>query len=357
MAELKFHPVANIFPMMEGEDFDHLVDDIKSNGLLEPIWTYEGKILDGRNRYMACRSIGIEPKFREYKGNDPAGFVLSLNLERRHLTPTQRAFIALDLVPYYEQAAKERQRQGQSKVTDPNQLGNARDFAAAKVHVSSGYVAYAGEVQEADEAIAAEARAGLIHMKEAMREVKRSKKIAELEDISALETKVINGVYDVIVIDPPWSMEKIERDVRQNQVAFEYPTMELEEIGALQIPCTDDCHVFLWTTQRFLPSAFKLFDLWKLKYVCTFNWHKKGGFQVVGLPQYNNEFILYGRKGTPVFIDTTDFKTSFEGKRGAHSAKPEEFYETLRRVTAGRRLDMFSRRVISGFDGWGKEAK
>jgi N6-adenosine-specific RNA methylase IME4 len=199
-------------------------------------------------------------------------------------------------------------------------------------------------------------RGGILTLSRAVTETKRKEVRSNLESIEQQQAKELIGVYDVVVIDPPWAMEKIEREVRQNQTAFDYPTMELEEIGALSIPCADDCHVFLWTTQRFLPDAFRLFQAWGFKYTCTFNWHKKGGFQVVGLPQYNNEFVLYGRKGTPSFVDTKAFKTSFEGERRAHSEKPEEFYETLRRVTAGRRLDMFNRRKIEGFDGWGKES-
>jgi len=190
----------------------------------------------------------------------------------------------------------------------------------------------------------------------AKRESKRATIIEHLEDIELKEAKIIEGVYDVIVIDPPWPMKKIERDERPNQSEFDYPTMTEGEMSDMAIPCADDCHVFLWTTQKFLPMAFRLLDTWGVRYVLTFVWHKPGGFQPIGLPQYNAEFALYARMGTPTFIDTKSFPVCFNAPRGAHSEKPSEFYSMIERVTAGRRLDMFGRREISGFDSWGKEA-
>lgn len=189
-----------------------------------------------------------------------------------------------------------------------------------------------------------------------MREMKREGIRAKLEDIKIREAKEVQGVFDVIVIDPPWPMQKIERDERPNQSEFDYPTMSLEEIKAFSIPHAEDCHLWLWTTQKFLPSAFDFLESWRARYVCTFVWHKPGGFQPVNLPQYNCEFVLYARIGSPKFIDTKAFSTCFQAARGRHSEKPDLFYEMIRRVTAGRRLDMFSRRSIAGFESWGNEA-
>lgn len=163
------------------------------------------------------------------------------------------------------------------------------------------------------------------------------------------------GEYRTIVIDPPWPMTKIKREVRPNQEGFDYPTMSVDEIGSMPLPLADDAFVFLWTTQKFLPDAFNIMDSWDLKYRFTMVWHKNGGIQPYNCAQFNCEFVLLGSKGAPVFADLKAFNTVFYAARNGHSVKPEEFYDLVRRVTLAPRLDMFSRREIDGFEVWGNE--
>lgn len=354
---LTFHEYADIFPMLSLEELDTLAADIAANGLLEPITLYEGKVLDGRNRYVACLNVAVDPRFTQYTGDDPLGFVVSKNLHRRQLTSSQRAVVALDI----ESAVQRRNPPGpkpahESMAIVPQITGTSRDYAAKQVGISARYVQDAKKIAAQAPELIPQIASGAMTIPEAKREIRRAEALDRLESIEAQEAKAIQGVYDVIVVDPPWPMEKIERDVRPNQSEFDYPTMSEAELEALDIPYADDCHVWLWTTHKFLPMAMRLLDAWGLKYVCTFVWHKPGGFQPYGLPQYNCEMALYARRGSPSFLDTKAFPVCFEAPRGAHSEKPGAFYDTIRRVTGGRRLDMFSRRLIDGFDAWGNEA-
>lgn len=96
------HPAADAFPLMDEESLNGLADDIEANGLRRKIVLHNDLILDGRNRYLACIKLGIEPQFKTYEGpiepDDLARYVCSENLARRDLTPGARALCARRLV-------------------------------------------------------------------------------------------------------------------------------------------------------------------------------------------------------------------------------------------------------------------
>jgi hypothetical protein len=97
-AERAVHPAAAVFPEMAAADLQALADDIKQNSLVHPIMrTPDGVIIDGRNRLKACEIAGVEPRFEDYTGSNPVGFIVSSNLKRRQLNESQRALIAARL--------------------------------------------------------------------------------------------------------------------------------------------------------------------------------------------------------------------------------------------------------------------
>jgi hypothetical protein len=91
---MKAHPVADLFPMLAGDELADLAADIGGRGLLQPIvLDSEERVLDGRNRLVACEIAGVEPIFTTYDGDDPDGYALAVNIERRSLTKGQRGVI------------------------------------------------------------------------------------------------------------------------------------------------------------------------------------------------------------------------------------------------------------------------
>jgi N6-adenosine-specific RNA methylase IME4 len=166
--------------------------------------------------------------------------------------------------------------------------------------------------------------------------------------------------YRCLVIDPPWPVQKIDREERPNQhvefSAQNYSTMTLEHIENLpitELADQDGCHVYLWVTHRFLPQGLKLFEKWGVKYQCLLTWVKKTGMTPFSW-MYNTEHVLFGRVGSLALLQL-GMKLSFEGSVFQHSEKPEQFYDILRVVSPPPRLDMFARRKREGFDVWGNE--
>ena len=281
--------------------------------------------------------------------------------KRRNLTSSQWACIAVEADEIVEAIkADARARQIRKPADFVPQLIEEQKESSEKIadmfNTNRQYVRDAEKHKTENPEIFQAVKNGEKKWSEVKQDEKRKKNNALIQELRQKEVLPPTGKYDVIVIDPPWQMEKIERDVAPEQVGFDYPTMSIDEIKNFELPSEDNCHVFMWITQKHHRHGFDIFDAWGVKFICEFVWHKNGGFQPFGLPQFNHEYIMYGRIGTPQFADFKNFFTCFNAKRTGHSAKPEEFYETLRRVTAGKRIDIFNRRDIEGFDKWGNEA-
>lgn len=171
------------------------------------------------------------------------------------------------------------------------------------------------------------------------------------------------GKFATVVIDPPWPIQWSDAySAKATYRRMSYDTMSLDEIKALPVQSIlmDHAFVYCWTTVKFLRSAFECLDAWGLEYIYTMAWHKAGGPSPVTAPIYNLEPILVGRQGMPKYRTTKGLflcnSWPYFVDVGSHSAKPEAFYDLLRRVTHGPRLDIFNRRRIKGFRGWGYEA-
>lgn len=90
---MELHPLCTFFPRMPDAEFAALREDIKANGLRQMIVLHDGMILDGSHRYRACIEAGVEPRFVDFGGADPASFVISKNLHTRRMGAGQRAAI------------------------------------------------------------------------------------------------------------------------------------------------------------------------------------------------------------------------------------------------------------------------
>ena len=371
----------DLIPPLSEHELAGLEEDIKHFGCHSPIIVWNDTIIDGHHRYAICRKHGLPFKTEERQFEDEDAVMIWMidnQMGRRNINNAEKIRLAMKKIDILSRAAEGRklstlkqfQTSDNEQTTDSADLryreGKVAEHIAKTAGVSARSVEQFIYIQKhapemADSLCSGQVFEGRkLSIDGAYNDLRRDKARAELkqslESIEAKEAKALAGVYDVIVIDPPWDIKKIERDVAPEQVDLDYPTMSLDEIKGLDVPCADDCHIFLWTTQKFLRPSFEILESWGLTYVCLFTWLKNGGFQPFNLPQFNTEFVLYAHKGNPKFVDLKQFNCGFRADRGRHSEKPEAFYDVIRRVTGGRRLDMFNRRRIDGFDGWGKEA-
>jgi N6-adenosine-specific RNA methylase IME4 len=373
---MKAHPVADLLPLLEGEAFDSLVADIQANGLLEPITIHEGLILDGRNRWNACKAAGVEPQFLEFDGDDPLAFVLSLNVHRRHLSESQRGMVAARLETL-------KRGDNQHKRGDAN-LHVPRADAAKRLNVSSRTVASAAAVRDRASPeliqavergdIAVSVAAGLATASEEFQRqavakpdrahvlVKQAARAERESELGAKQLALPVKRYGVIYADPPWRFEVYSRDTGLDRDASNhYPVQTLEQIKTLAVAgiAAPDCVLFLWATGAMMPQALEVMAAWKFEYRSQFVWAKDRA----GTGYWNrnqHELLLVGTRGdVPAPAPGAQWASLIEAPVGPHSAKPKVFAEMIEGLFPTLpKIELFARgKARPGWDVWGAEAE
>lgn len=359
-------------------EFDELSADIKANGQLEPIVTCQGLILDGRHRARACQELGLPVSSREWAGEcgSPLGYVLSHNLRRRHLTSSQRAMLALELLPELEKQARERQGATQikrgrppvsAKVRGP---GKAAEKAAGLAGVGSRYVETAKRIKREAPDLAEKVRTDPeFNLNSAKNELKnRWRESMRQENRRLVEATVpLDPAMDVptptLVLDPPWDYsEQGDGDPRpysqMTRTRPVYNQMTTDEIAALPVRelTTKNAHVYLWIPNRLLAAGkgWELVAGWGFRLITVLTWCKPQ----IGVGNYyrnNTEHILFGVRGSlPLLLRNVG--THFTADRSEHSRKPDAFYELVERCSPGPWREMFVRgEPRLGWHGWGAE--
>ena len=348
ISSLTFHPLANIFPLIDGAAFDELVADIKSHVLREPIWLYDGQILDGRNRYRACNAAGIEPRFTAYEGNDPVALVISLNLKRRHLNASQRAMAADSLAVLKLGANQHAQN-----------CAPSQEEAAKLFNVSRRNVQYARAIAGVDSNVADMVRSGTVNLHEGNKLIKlpdearrtavealasgadiraavrAAKRLDYNERIQAAKPKALEGTYRILYADPPWIYHLNQADgiaedhydcLDDKQICEYRPGDGKRTVKEL---ADKNAVLFMWVTAPMLERCFPIIGAWGFEYKTFFVWDKVKH----NVGYYNSvraELLLICTRGscTPDTGKLIDSVQTIE-RSNKHSEKPEEFYSII----------------------------
>jgi len=176
----------------------------------------------------------------------------------------------------------------------------------------------------------------------------------QTEEIQSNKFLPPSGTFDVIVIDPPWQYGT-KYDPNGRRAANPYPEMSLEEIAKINLPASNDCILWLWTTHKFMRHSFDLLDQWGFRDVAIVTWVKDR----MGLGSWlrsQSEFCIMAVKGSPK-VNLTNQTTIINGALREHSRKPDEFYQFVDSLCIGYKLDYFSREKRDGWVVFGNDTE
>ena len=383
MSALEFHPLADIFPLLDGQDFAGLVTDIREHGLHEPIVVYEDKILDGRNRYRACEAAGVEPTFTVYSGDDPVAYVISLNLRRRHLDESQRAMVAAKLATL---KLGDNQHSEGLPIGRSSELLNVgeRSVAHAREVIDRGATELVQAVERGRVSVSAAADIATQPIEEQREIVARGEReiLRAAQDIRARKAEIRRAErierlavtcnqntpfprdrrYAVLYADPPWQFRVYDENSsiasEHGAAGVHYPCMSTDAICALPVKelATDAAALFLWTTAPHLPEALQVITAWGFEYKTHAVWVKDWigvGFWVGN----QHEILLVAARGDmPTPAPANRPSSVITAPRREHSRKPDEAYALIERMYPELpRIELFARQTRLGWAAWGNE--
>jgi N6-adenosine-specific RNA methylase IME4 len=373
--EWEMHELCKLFPPMPDDQFNALVDDIRANGLRHPIIIHENKILDGRHRYRACKAIGRQPVSVIYDGEDPLGFVISHNLNRRHLDESQRAMIGARLANLRVGQRKDTAGPiGLSAMTQPEAASKLsvgeRSIKRARKVLDTGTQELADAVDNGQIAVSVAAKIAELEPEQqaqviadprpeqAIKKVMRAEREEHLAERTIIQS-IGKGsqLYGVIYADPPWRFETHSDNGMDRSADNHYPTMSMEQLYSLNIPAADDCVMFMWATVPMLPEAIDLMDEWGFIYKSHIMWVKDR----VGTGYWTrnkHELLLIGTRGNvPAPAMGMQPPSVIELPLGRHSEKPAFFADMISTMyPTTPKLEMFARVGRMGWDVIGNEA-
>lgn len=349
-------PVSEILdfqPRRDHGDITSLKQSIQEIGLINPLTIDEqGRLLAGRRRFQAVAELGWEevPVYVLTTDGDPLRNLkaeIDENLQRLNYSDPELA------VKIAEYDRRMREREGERKAGgDRKSIGHgvtddpgwSFQRTADALGISKPAVVKAIQIAEA-----IEERPELAKLKG--EQIIRTLKLeAQKEAIDRLEQPP--GVYDVIVVDPPWEIAG-EYDPDGRRIANPYPTMRYAEIEAINLPAADDCVLWLWVTNYNIHDGFHLLEAWGFKFRGMLTWGKPH-FGIGRWLRGQTEHCLLATKGKPLFQGEST-GTLLLAPRKEHSAKPDEFYALVEKCCYGRKLDYFSRKIRAGWDFYGDE--
>ena len=186
--EFEYSELSTVFPSFHGEEeFTQLVESIKTEGLLEPIVVWQGKIVDGRHRHLACKEARVQPEYTylpdDWSLDKVKNRVVALNVLRRHLTTGQRALVAAALANMTQKDNQWSARQNSAELTSNKQ-------AAEQLNVSHQSVKTAKNIKNDTPDLAEKVNRGEMSLHAA--DTERRKRLGLPEKTNAPKPKVVN---------------------------------------------------------------------------------------------------------------------------------------------------------------------